>query len=51
MKTITEKDKIQMCMKRFPNILMNGFNGSDLRQAYFNGIDDTVKKLTESEKG
>lgn len=43
-------NKIQMCMKRFPNILMNGFSGSDLRQAYFNGIDDAVKELSKSEK-
>ena len=39
---ITDQAKIKMYLKRYPNIMMNGFNGSDLRQAYFNGINDTL---------
>ena len=41
-KELTDQDKIKMCLKRYPNMMMGGFNGSDLRQAYFSGINDTL---------
>lgn len=41
---ISDQDKIKMYLKRYPNIMMKGFSGSDLRQAYFGGIEDTITK-------
>ena len=46
---ITEEDQIQMYMKRYPNIMMNGFSGADLRQAYFKGIEDVLSKFENNE--
>ena len=46
---ISDKDKIKMYLKRYPNIMMNGFNGADLRQAYFRGIDDVISKAAQPE--
>ena len=47
MKEITDKDKIKMFLKRYPNIMMSGFSGADLRQAYFMGMGDVVDFLKE----
>ena len=44
-KDISIHDKIKMYQKRYPNIMMGGFNGKDLRQAYFSGIEDTIEFL------
>ena len=47
MKELSDNDKIKMYLKQYPNIMMNGFSGADLRQAYFRGIDDTIKELNK----
>ena len=39
---ITDQDKIKMCIKRYPNMMLEGFNGADIRQAYFRGINDML---------
>ena len=47
MKNLTDQDKIKMYQKRYPNIMMGGFNGKDLRRAYFSGIEDTIEFLKQ----
>jgi len=44
---LSDKHRIKMYLKKYPNIMMNGFSGADLRQAYFNGIDDTLAAIKE----
>ena len=44
---VSDNDMIKLYMKRYPNLMMNGFSGRDLRQAYFNGIKDILEFLKQ----